>query len=81
MYNYNTMQLFWFWFAEYSRFEAKINDLREQMMIANTASLPKTAKKGFFVRSVWFIPVYLLFYNISMNSFISIVHFYSALLT
>lgn len=38
---------------EYSRFEAKINDLREQMMIANTASLPKTAKKGFFVRALF----------------------------
>lgn len=38
---------------EYSRFEAKINDLREQMMIANTGSLPKTTKKGFFVRALF----------------------------
>ena len=36
--------------AEYNRFEAKIHDLREQMMNTSTGSLKTSTKKTLFVR-------------------------------
>lgn len=36
--------------AEYNRFEAKIHDLREQMMSSSTGSLKTTTKKTLYVR-------------------------------
>lgn len=42
-------------FSEYSRFEAKIHDLREQLMNSSlgsgTASLRSNPKRGFYIRS------------------------------
>ena len=38
--------------AEYNRFEAKIHDLREQMMNTSTGSLKTSTKKTLFVRYV-----------------------------
>jgi uncharacterized protein YdcH (DUF465 family) len=37
-------------FTEYNRFEAKIQDLREQMMNTSTGSLRTTQKRTLFVR-------------------------------
>ena len=40
-------------FAEYARFEAKIHELREQMISSNSqeGTLQTAAKKSFYVRS------------------------------
>lgn len=44
----------WFFFSEYSRFEAKIHDLREQMMTSSVSSsstsLRSTQKRTLYVR-------------------------------
>lgn len=37
-------------FVEYNRFEAKIQDLREQMMNTSTGSLRTTQKRTLYVR-------------------------------
>ena len=39
--------------SEYNRFEAKIHDLREQMMNTSTGSLKTTQKKTLFVRALF----------------------------
>jgi len=44
------VMVFLFLFLEYNRFEAKIQDLREQMMNTSSGSLQTTRKRTLFVR-------------------------------